>query len=119
MYSVYDIMQYKLKIYNDVILFIRDIIINNKNIELKVLKKIILEKIDQSRFLFDKFYINELLNLTNKPNFRYLAGGTDLNLQRPIINEDQNTIINLSNIKELKNIEVQNNKLLLGSAVTI
>ena len=63
--------------------------------------------------------LDELLNLTNKPNFRYLAGGTDLNLQRPIINEDQNTIINLSNIKELKNIEVQNNKLLLGSAVTI
>ncbi|MDG1883264.1 MAG: FAD binding domain-containing protein, partial [Alphaproteobacteria bacterium] len=63
--------------------------------------------------------LDELLNLTNKPNFRYLAGGTDLNLQRPIINEDQNTIINLGNIKELKNIEVQNNKLLFGSAVTI
>ena len=63
--------------------------------------------------------LDELLNLTNKPNFRYLAGGTDLNLQRPIINEDQNTIINLSNIKELKNIEVQNNKLVFGSAVTI
>ena len=73
-------------------------------------------------FNWDKSFdenLDELLNLTNKPNFRYLAGGTDLNLQRPIINEDQNTIINLSNIKELKNIEVQNNKLLLGSAVTI
>ena len=63
--------------------------------------------------------LNELLDLTNNSNFRYLAGGTDLNLQRPIIHEDQNTIINLSNIQELKNIEIQNDKLLLGSAVTI
>ena len=63
--------------------------------------------------------LDELKQLTNKKNFRFLAGGTDLNLQRPIINEVKNTIINLSNIKELKEIEIQDNNLLLGSAVSI
>ena len=63
--------------------------------------------------------LDELKQLTNKKNFRFLAGGTDLNLQRPIINEVKNTIINLSNIKELKEIEIQDNNILLGSAVSI
>jgi xanthine dehydrogenase small subunit len=42
-----------------------------------------------------------------------------LNLQRPIINEKENSIISLSSIEELKKIKVSNNKILLGSSVTI
>ena len=63
--------------------------------------------------------IEELTNLTKIKNFRFLAGGTDLNLQRPIINEKENSIISLSSIEELKKIKIFNNKILLGSSVTI
>ena len=63
--------------------------------------------------------IEELKNLTKIKNFRFLAGGTDLNLQRPIINEKENSIISLSSIEELKKIKIFNNKILLGSSVTI
>ena len=63
--------------------------------------------------------IDELKKLTKIKNFKFLAGGTDLNLQRPIINEKENSIISLSSIEELKKIKVSNNKILLGSSVTI
>ena len=63
--------------------------------------------------------LDELKNLTKIKNFKFLAGGTDLNLQRPIINESENTIISLSSIKELKKVKISNNKILLGSSVTI
>ena len=63
--------------------------------------------------------IEEITNLTKIKNFKFLAGGTDLNLQRPIINEKENSIISLSSIKELKKIKIFNNKILLGSSVTI
>ena len=63
--------------------------------------------------------IEELKNLTKIKNFRFLAGGTDLNLQRPIVNEKENSIISLSSIEELKKIKISNNKILLGSSVTI
>ena len=63
--------------------------------------------------------IEEITNLTKIKNFRFLAGGTDLNLQRPIINEKENSIISLSSIEELKKIKISNNKILLGSSVTI
>ena len=63
--------------------------------------------------------IEEITNLTKIKNFRFLAGGTDLNLQRPIINEKENSIISLSSIEELKKIKIFNNKILLGSSVTI
>ena len=63
--------------------------------------------------------LDELKNLTKIKNFKFLAGGTDLNLQRPIINENENTIISLSSIKELKQVKISNNKILLGSSVTI
>ena len=63
--------------------------------------------------------IEEITNLTKIKNFKFLAGGTDLNLQRPIINEKENSIISLSSIEELKKIKIFNNKILLGSSVTI
>ena len=63
--------------------------------------------------------IEELKNLTKIKNFKFLAGGTDLNLQRPIVNEKENSIISLSSIEELKKIKIFNNKILLGSSVTI
>ena len=63
--------------------------------------------------------LDELKNLTKIKDFKFLAGGTDLNLQRPIINESKNTIISLSSIEELKKVKISNNKILLGSSVTI
>ncbi len=63
--------------------------------------------------------LDELKKLTKIKKFEFLAGGTDLNLQRPIINESENSIISLSSIKELKKVKISNNKILLGSSVTI
>ncbi|MDC0226969.1 FAD binding domain-containing protein [Alphaproteobacteria bacterium] len=63
--------------------------------------------------------LDELQNLTKIKNFKFLAGGTDLNLQRTIINQSENAIISLSSVEELKKVELSNNKILLGSSVTI
>ncbi|MBL6848248.1 MAG: FAD binding domain-containing protein, partial [Alphaproteobacteria bacterium] len=63
--------------------------------------------------------LEQLKTLTKIRNFKFLAGGTDLNLQRPIINESENTIISLSSLEELKKVKISNNRILLGSSVTI
>ena len=63
--------------------------------------------------------LEQLKTLTKIKNFKFLAGGTDLNLQRPIINESENTIISLSSVEELKKVKISNNRILIGSSVTI
>ena len=64
--------------------------------------------------------LKELKNYLNKiNNFQYLAGGTDLNLQRPIINTKECNLICLSDIKELNSIKHLKDKIVLGGAVTI
>jgi len=64
--------------------------------------------------------LKELKNYLNKiNNFQYLAGGTDLNLQRPIINTKESNLICLSDIKELNSIKHLKDKIVLGGAVTI
>jgi xanthine dehydrogenase small subunit len=64
--------------------------------------------------------LKELKNYLNKiNNFQYLAGGTDFNLQRPIINTKESNLICLSDIKELNSIKHLKDKIVLGSAVTI
>ena len=63
--------------------------------------------------------LEQLKTLTKIRNFKFLAGGTDLNLQRPIINESENTIISLSSVEELKKVKISNNRILIGSSVTI
>ena len=46
--------------------------------------------------------LKELKNYLNEiKNFQFLAGGTDLNLHRPIINQKEDKIICLDSIKEL------------------
>ena len=44
-----------------------------------------------------------MLKLTIHKNYNFLAGGTDLNLRRPIVNEKQNVIICLDSIVRIKN----------------
>ncbi len=63
--------------------------------------------------------LKELKNYLKVKNFQFIAGGTDLNLQRPIINEKENNIICLSSIKELNFIKKFKEKIVLGGAVTI
>lgn len=63
--------------------------------------------------------LSELKNLTKSKNFKFLAGGTDLNLQRPVISENENILILLNSIEELKKIKFYENKILLGSLVSI
>ncbi len=64
--------------------------------------------------------LKELKNYLNKiNNFQYLAGGTDFNLQRPIINTKESNLICLSDIKELNSIKHLKDKIVLGGAVII
>ena len=63
--------------------------------------------------------LKELKDYLEIKSFQFIAGGTDLNLQRPIINEKENNIICLSSIKELNFIKKFKDKMVLGGAVTI
>ena len=63
--------------------------------------------------------LKEFKNYLEVKSFQFIAGGTDLNLQRPIINEKENNIICLSSIKELNFIKKFKEKMVLGGAVTI
>ena len=63
--------------------------------------------------------LKELKDYLEVKSFQFIAGGTDLNLQRPIINEKENNIICLSSIKELSFIKKFKEKMVLGGAVTI
>ena len=63
--------------------------------------------------------LKELKDYLEINSFQFIAGGTDLNLQRPIINEKENNIICLSSIKELNFIKKFKDKMVLGGAVTI
>ena len=63
--------------------------------------------------------LKELKDYLEVKSFQFIAGGTDLNLQRPIINEKENNIICLSSIKELNFIKKFKEKIVLGGAVTI
>ncbi len=63
--------------------------------------------------------LKELKDYLKVKSFQFIAGGTDLNLQRPIINEKENNIICLSSIKELNFIKKFKEKMVLGGAVTI
>ena len=64
--------------------------------------------------------LKELKNYLNEvKDFQFLAGGTDLNLHRPIINQKEDKIICLDSIKELNHIKHHKEKIELGGAVTI
>ena len=63
--------------------------------------------------------LKELKDYLEVKSFQFIAGGTDLNLQRPIINEKENNIICLSSIEELNFIKKFKEKMVLGGAVTI
>ncbi len=63
--------------------------------------------------------LKELKDYLEVKSFQFIAGGTDLNLQRPIINEKESNIICLSFIKELNFIKKFKEKIVLGGAVTI
>ena len=63
--------------------------------------------------------LKELKDYLEVKSFQFIAGGTDLNLQRPIINEKENNIICLSCIIELNFIKKFKEKMVLGGAVTI
>lgn len=112
-YSIYDIIQYKLKIYDDILLFLKDILINNKERDIKQLKKIILEKFDNTRFTFDKFYINEILHLQKNEIIKELKNILKKTIIHKKLNEDENIeqIIQCNNTK--KSFYCDNYKLII------
>ena len=63
--------------------------------------------------------LKEFKDYLEVKSFQFIAGGTDLNLQRPIINEKENNVICLSSIKELNFVKKFKEKMVLGGAVTI
>ena len=64
--------------------------------------------------------LNELKKIIHKlKEFKFLSGGTDLNLIRPFIKENEENIISLKNVSELNKIEVSKSKIKLGSCVSI
>ena len=63
--------------------------------------------------------LKEFKDYLEVKSFQFIAGGTDLNLQRPIINEKEKNIICLNSIKELNFIKKFKDKMVLGGAVTI
>jgi hypothetical protein len=66
--TLYEEFQYKLKIYNQIIFFLKNISIKNKDKGIKELKKIIIEKFNNITFNFDNLSLYELLN-KNKNDF--------------------------------------------------
>ena len=64
--------------------------------------------------------LNELKKIIQElREFKFLSGGTDLNLIRPYIKENEENIISLKNVNELNKIEVSKSKIKLGSCVSI
>tara|TARA_B100000287_G_scaffold172504_3_gene162664 strand:- start:4008 stop:5426 length:1419 start_codon:yes stop_codon:yes gene_type:complete len=52
-------------------------------------------------------------------NFKFLSGGTDINLERAVYTPDKNNYICLDNVSELKNFKKTNNKVVLGASISL
>jgi len=52
-------------------------------------------------------------------NFRFLSGGTDINLERAVYTPDKKNYICLENISELKNYKKSVNKVVLGASISL
>ncbi len=64
--------------------------------------------------------LNELLKLLKKiKRFKFLSGGTDLNLEREVYTTSSRHLICINNIKELSEINFTKNTLKVGSTVSI
>ncbi|HEY6061985.1 MAG TPA: FAD binding domain-containing protein [Chitinophagaceae bacterium] len=65
--------------------------------------------------------IREALSMTDGPekDFRFLAGGTDVMVNRFQGNETSSCLIDLSSIKELKRVKKEGNYLMIGSLVKL
>jgi xanthine dehydrogenase small subunit len=93
-----------------------DRIVKNNNQTINKNKKINLGNVTY----FKPSNLKELKNYLNDvKDFQFLAGGTDLNLHRPIINQKEDKIICLDSIKELNSIKHFKEKIEFGGAVTI
>ncbi|MDC1086351.1 FAD binding domain-containing protein [Alphaproteobacteria bacterium] len=91
-------------------------ITQNNNQSIKKNKKITIGNVTYLK----PFNLKELKNYLDEiKNFEFLAGGTDLNLQRPIINQKEDKVICLSSIVELSKIKHLKEKIVFGGGVTI
>ncbi len=76
-------------------------------------------KIGNSTYFHPK-NLKELENIvSNLDNFYFIAGGTDLNLERETYNLNDVNIVCLENVKELKKVTIDKNKITLGSCVSL
>lgn len=105
--------QYNKMLYN-LILFIKNIIIINKELKVKELKKIILETFDKSKFEFDNIYIYKLLKFEKKDLIKEI----DSLLEKHIINKSTNQNYNIINFdlcdSTKKSFYCDNNKLIIS-----
>jgi xanthine dehydrogenase small subunit len=91
-------------------------ITQNNNQSIKKNKKITIGNVTYLK----PFNLKELKNYLDEiKNFEFLAGGTDLNLQRPIINQKEDKVICLGSIVELSKIKHLKEKIVFGGGVTI
>ena len=91
-------------------------ITQNNNQSIKKNKKITIGNVTYLK----PFNLKELKNYLDEiKNFEFLAGGTDLNLQRPIINQKEDKVICLGSIVELSKIMHLKEKIVFGGGVTI
>ena len=91
-------------------------ITQNNNQSIKKNKKITIGNVTYLK----PFNLKELKNYLDEiKNFEFLAGGTDLNLQRPIINQKEDKVICLGSIVELNKITHLKEKIVFGGGVTI
>jgi len=76
-------------------------------------------KIGNSTYFHPK-NLKELKNiLFNLDHFQFIAGGTDLNLEREIYDLKESNLVCLENVNELKKVSIDKNKIILGSCVSL
>jgi hypothetical protein len=109
-YTIYEELQFKLKIVNEILIFLKNILIQNENN--KNLKKIIIEKFNDVNFSFDNLHIYDLLR-KNKDDF---VKEIKKLLQNSIINKKVNTneeIIDIGSCSNIKKSYYCDNKKLI------
>lgn len=112
--TLYEDYQYKLKIYNQIIFFLKNILIKNKDKKTKELKKIMIDKFNNITFNFDNLYLYELLNKNKKEFIKEITIILQKNIIYKNLNEKEN-ILDLTSCNNInKSYYCDNKKLILS-----
>lgn len=111
--TLYEDYQYKLKIYNQIIFFLKNISIKNKEKPIKELKKIIIDKFNNITFNFDNLYLYELLNKTKNDFIKEITKILQQNIIYKSVNKKE-TILELTSCNNInKSYYCENKKLII------